>query len=149
MNIRWSCKKFADLSVDELYAILALRSTVFVVEQQCVFLDIDYKDQPGHHLMAWNAEKLVAYSRLLPAAVAYPQASIGRVVTASTVRGSGVGRQLMQRSIEMCYALYGKQPLRIGAQFHLRHFYASFGFKQVSEVYDEDGIDHIQMLKEE
>lgn len=147
MNQEWILKTFAQLTPDELYAILRLRSEVFVVEQNCVFLDMDRKDQRCHHLMGMQDSELVAYTRLVPPGHIYEQPSIGRVVTAPGVRNSGIGKQLMQRSIECIYQLYGAQSIKIGAQLYLKKFYESFGFQQVSDVYLEDGIEHIYMLK--
>ncbi|RYZ51212.1 MAG: GNAT family N-acetyltransferase, partial [Chitinophagaceae bacterium] len=119
---------------------------VFVVEQACVFQDADDKDQGCHHLLGFVDKKLVAYTRLVPPGHIYAETSIGRVVTSPAVRGSGAGRELMRQSIDRCYSLFGKGAIRIGAQFYLKHFYASFGFRQVSEIYLEDGIEHIYML---
>ncbi|MFT3933875.1 MAG: GNAT family N-acetyltransferase [Chitinophagaceae bacterium] len=144
--ITWSCKHFNELSAAELYAILQLRNEVFVVEQNCVFQDADNKDQLSYHLMAWREDKLVAYTRLVPPGVSYEEASIGRVVNALTVRGSGIGRELMQRSINACKELFGNKTIRIGAQLYLKAFYASLGFVPTGGIYPEDGIDHIQML---
>ncbi len=148
MQLNWICKHFEDLTVQELYAILRLRSEVFVVEQDCVFLDADNMDQACHHLMGFNENGLVAYTRLVPAGVAYNEISIGRVVNSPAYRGNGAGKALMQQSIEACYRLFGKQPIKIGAQLYLKKFYESFGFIQCSDVYDEDGIDHIKMIKQ-
>ena len=144
--ITWVCKTFDELSVDELYAILHLRSAVFVVEQNCVFQDADYKDKPSYHLMGWKENILVAYTRLVPPGVAYEEPSIGRVVTALTARGSGIGRTLMQQSISECRKLFGNTSIRIGAQLYLKDFYASLGFVPTGGIYPEDGIDHIEML---
>ena len=144
--ITWICKPFSRLSADELYAILQLRSAVFVVEQNCVFQDADNKDQPSFHLMGWQDAALVAYTRLVPPGIAYNEASIGRVVTAITARGSGIGRTLMQRSIDECRKLFGGGMIRIGAQLYLKEFYGSLGFIPTGGIYPEDGIDHIQML---
>lgn len=146
MNTEWTLKPFYELANDELYAILQLRMEVFIVEQQCVYQDCDDKDQPAHHLMAWNNGKLAAVTRLLPPGISYAEPSIGRVITALAFRRIKLGRELMTRSIEACYELFGKQPIRIGAQQYLKNFYESFGFRQVSEPYDEDGIQHIKML---
>ena len=146
--ISWIVKKFDDLSVRELYSILRLRSEVFVVEQNCVFQDMDNKDQSSWHLMGWENDALVAYTRLIPPGVAYPSASIGRVVTCRTTRGTGIGKLLMERSIEEAKRLFGSAPIKIGAQLYLREFYNSFGFEQSSDVYDEDGIDHIEMIRQ-
>lgn len=146
MNVRWSCKKFNDLTPSELYAIIRLRNEVFVVEQNCVFQDADNKDQECWHLMGMKDNVLVAYTRLLPAGLAYPEASIGRVINSSLVRRTGIGKELMKRSIQELYELWGKQPIRIGAQLYLKRFYESFGFQQISEIYLEDDIEHIEML---
>lgn len=147
MQIQWICKYFNDLSVTELYAIIRLRNEVFVVEQNCVFQDADNKDQHCFHLMGFINHELVAYTRLLDKGVAYDYVSIGRVVTNPNYRNKGAGKLLMQQSIEQCYALFGQQAIKIGAQLYLKKFYENFGFVQSSNVYDEDGIDHIEMIK--
>lgn len=148
MEIQWLRKKFEALSPYEVYAILQLRNEVFVVEQSCVFQDADDKDQDCFHLMGFFNNKLVAYTRLVPPGVIYTAASIGRVVTSPAVRREGAGRELMKKSIEECYALFGLMPIKIGAQFYLKKFYESFGFQQISDIYLEDGIEHIYMQKE-
>lgn len=147
MQIQWICKHFNDLLLTELYAIIRLRNEVFVVEQNCVFQDADNKDQQCFHLMGFINNELVAYTRLLDKGVAYNYASIGRVVTNTNYRNIGAGKLLMQQSIEQCYTLFGQQSIKIGAQLYLKKFYESFGFEQSSDVYDEDGIDHIEMIK--
>jgi ElaA protein len=108
---------------------------------------MDNKDQSSYHLMGWKKEMLVAYTRLVPPGISYQEPSIGRVVTSPAARGSGIGKLLMEKSIEEVIHLYGKTPIRLGAQLYLKNFYESLGFKQVSDVYDEDGIDHIEMLR--
>ncbi|MBD0285659.1 MAG: GNAT family N-acetyltransferase [Flavisolibacter sp.] len=146
MHIHWLLKRFDELTPYQLYAALQLRSTVFVVEQNCVYLDADDKDQNSYHLLGFADNKLVAYTRIVPARIMYQEVSIGRVVTAPGVRRTGVGRQLMQQSIKSVYNLFNNVPIRIGAQLYLQEFYASFGFQQISDVYLEDGIEHIYML---
>jgi len=148
MQIEWRLKRFEDLAPHELYAILQLRNEVFVVEQDCVFQDADDKDQKSYHLMGWNDYKLAAYTRLVPPGYIYDQASIGRVVTSPAVRRFGIGKELLQQSIQAVYQLFGQGPIKIGAQFYLKKFYESFGFQQISEIYLEDGIEHIYMMKE-
>jgi|SRR5215218_850015 len=148
MQLHWVLKKFEELTPYELYAILQLRNSVFVVEQACVFQDADDKDQESHHLMGFDGHTLVAYTRLLPPGLSYPQASIGRVVTALAVRRNGAGRVLIERSIYEVYKLFGNGPIKIGAQSYLKHFYESFGFVQTGTPYLEDGIEHIYMVKE-
>jgi len=145
--MQWLLKKFDELTPHQLYAVLRLRNEVFVVEQQCVFQDADDKDQCSYHLLGFNDGLLAAYTRLVPPGEIYEESSIGRVVTSPAVRRSGAGRELMLRSIDAVYELFGRQPIRIGAQLYLKNFYESFGFTQVSDIYLEDGIEHIYMLK--
>lgn len=142
----WTNKKFSELTPEELYAILRLRSEVFVVEQNCVFLDMDNKDQVSHHLMGWQGDKLVAYARIVPAGISYVEFSIGRIVSSPSVRKQGIGRVLVSKSIDLAYTLHGKGVIRIGAQYYLRGFYESLGFQKSGEIYLEDGIEHIEML---
>jgi ElaA protein len=144
--ISWTFKAFDELTPHELYAILRLRSEIFVVEQNCVFLDADDKDQSCTHIMGWEAGRLLAYARIVPAGISYGDFSIGRIVSSPKARGKGIGRELVQQSINKGYSLYGKNPIRIGAQYYLKRFYESFGFRQTGEIYVEDGIEHIEML---
>ncbi len=144
--INWILKKFDDLSPHELYAIMQLRNEVFVVEQDCVYQDADNKDQPSWHFMGWLDDKLVAYTRLLPPGVAYTEPSIGRVVTSPSTRGSGIGRELMKKSIAEVDTLFGTTPIKIGAQLYLLKFYTSLGFQQTSDIYLEDNIQHVEMV---
>lgn len=146
MNYEWRCKNFPDLTLYELYALLRLRSEVFVVEQNCPYLDIDGKDLKGYHLMCWKEGELLACTRLFPAGVSYREMSVGRVATAYSVRRLGLGKELMQRSIAACYQLFGRAAIRIGAQLYLKKFYESFNFVQASQLYLEDGIEHIEMV---
>ncbi|WP_276484987.1 GNAT family N-acetyltransferase [Paraflavitalea pollutisoli] len=146
-EITWTIKQFNELSLTELYAILQLRSEVFVVEQNCVFQDMDNKDSYCHHLMGWQGDVLAAYTRIVPPGISFEEMSIGRVVTSPKMRKSGIGRILMNRSIAACYTIYGEAPIRIGAQLYLQSFYESLGFQQSSEVYLEDNIEHIEMLR--
>jgi ElaA protein len=139
-------KSFNELTPHELYAILQLRSEVFVVEQNCVFLDADDKDQVSIHVMCWQNELLAGYTRLVPAGIAYEEPSIGRVVTSPKVRHAGIGKLLMNYSIRASYDVFGKTTITIGAQFYLRNFYNSLGFQQCSDIYLEDGIQHIKMF---
>lgn len=146
MPPKWLCKTFDELTPRELYAILQLRIAVFIVEQNCPFQDADNKDPECFHFMCWQSEHLLAYSRLVPAGVAFAEISIGRVVTAQKARATGLGKELMQRSVSNCYKLFGKQTIKIGAQLYLKKFYESIGFVQHSAIYLEDGIEHIEML---
>ena len=142
----WICKRFEELTPEELYAVIKLRNEVFVVEQNCVYQDADGKDVCCFHLLGYADNNLAAYARLVPAKTAFQEISIGRVVTSPAYRKVGAGRQLMHKAIEQCYELFGKQPIRIGAQLYLKKFYESFGFVQMSEMYLEDDIPHIEML---
>lgn len=143
--INWIQKTFSELTTYDLYAILRLRTEVFVVEQNCVFQDMDNKDQQSHHLMGWIGVDLVAYVRILPAGLSYAEPSIGRVVSDPRYRGQGAGRALMEEAIKRTIELHGKQPIRIGAQLYLLKFYSSLGFVAEGDVYLEDGIEHIEM----
>ncbi|HLX93838.1 MAG TPA: GNAT family N-acetyltransferase [Puia sp.] len=143
--MKWICKRFDDLSASEVYAILQLRNEVFVVEQNCVFQDADDKDQHCHHLMGWEYGRLLAYSRIVPPEISYRESSIGRIVTSPSARKNGYGRELLAQSIVQLYLLFGKIPIKIGAQQYLQRFYESFGFRQSGKSYLEDGIPHIEM----
>jgi ElaA protein len=139
----WHIRAFGELTAPELYAIVNLRERVFVVEQKCVYLDADGLDPDCRHVWAARGADVIAYLRIVPAGVKYAELAIGRVVTAPEARGTGLGRELMQRGI----AAAGAVPIRIGAQAHLEAFYESLGFRRASEPYDEDGIAHIEMLR--
>jgi ElaA protein len=145
--IRWQLTKFNELTPFELYAILQLRNEVFVVEQNCVFQDADNKDQRSYHLMGWSEDRLIAYSRLIPAGIAYEFVSIGRVVTAPDKRRNGTGKELMSEALKASVELFGNVSIKLGAQLYLKSFYESFGFVQSSDIYIEDGIPHIEMIR--
>ncbi len=148
MTLHWTTKPFEALTLAELYALLHLRSEVFVVEQNCPFQDMDGHDQAAYHLLGHTATgELAAYARLFGPGLSYAQASIGRVVSAPRYRRFGLGRQLLQESIRQCDSLFGPQPIKIGAQLYLQAFYESFGFVQQDAGYLEDGIPHIYMLR--
>ena len=145
--MRWHAVPFADLSVSELYAILALRQLVFVVEQSCVYLDCDGKDRLAIHVLGRDdVGELVAYARLLPPGVSFAETAIGRVVTHASVRRTGAGRALMREAIDCARASFGEGPIRVGAQRYLERFYGELGFEIASAPYDEDGIPHVEML---
>lgn len=143
--INWICKSFEELTTLELYALLQLRNEVFIVEQNCPYLDVDGKDLKSYHLMAWKEDSLIAYTRLIPPGISYDEVSIGRVVNSPSVRGSGIGKELMQLSIAKIYELFGKQDIVIGAQLYLKKFYSDLGFVQEGDLYLEDNIEHILM----
>lgn len=145
--IRWLTLHFDELTNKQLYELLRLRSEVFVVEQNCVFLDMDNLDQLAHHVLGYEEGQLIGCTRILAPGVSYEQASIGRVVTSPAARGRGLGRELMLQSIQALYHLHGQQPIKIGAQAYLAAFYGSLGFVQSGPEYLEDGIPHIPMIK--
>lgn len=126
---------------------MRLRSEVFVVEQQCAYLDADGKDEASYHLCGRVNGTLAAYARILPPGLSYAEASIGRVVTGLAFRKHGFGRELMQKAIELTTATYTTDTIRIGAQLYLLEFYKSFEFKPVGEMYLEDDIPHVEMLR--
>jgi ElaA protein len=145
--VNWVLKKFDELAPQELYSILQLRNEVFVVEQNCVFQDADNRDQFSFHLMGWEGEKLIAYSRIIPPGMVYEFPSIGRVVTSPLARRNGVGKILMKESIKAIEKLFGDAAIKLGAQLYMKKFYESFGFMQSGEIYLEDGIQHIEMMR--
>ena len=146
-NIQWITKSFAALTNIELYALLKLRCEIFVVEQNCVYLDVDNNDQKAFHTLGYIGDELVATTRLFEKDIMYDgYQSIGRVLTAQKYRRTGAGKDLMNYSIKECERLFGKGPIKIGAQMYLKKFYSEFGFEQSGDMYDEDGIDHIPMI---
>ena len=147
-TIHWTTKPFDALTLPELYALLQLRSEVFVVEQTCAFQDIDGHDPAAYHLLGHTATgELAAYARLFAAGRSYAQVSIGRVVTSPRHRRGGLGRALLQQALGQCEALFGAQPIKIGAQQYLRAFYERFGFVAEGAGYLEDGITHLYMVR--
>lgn len=142
-----SVKHFKELSGTEVYQIMRLRNEIFVVEQNCVFQDADNKDLFCHHLLLFEGSELVAYARLVPAGLSYEEMSIGRVVTRSSVRGKGAGKVLMRLAIDYCYKIFGRGPIKIGAQVYAEPFYSAFGFVSTGALYDEDGIPHVEMIR--
>ncbi len=145
--LNWHFAPFAQLSASSLYELLQLRSAVFVVEQACIFQDMDGLDLGAMHLLGTQGGKLLACARCLPAGLAYPEASIGRVATHPNVRGGGAGHALVAQALAHMQALWGAQSVRIGAQAQLQGFYAQHGFVASGQTYVEDGIAHIQMLR--
>ncbi|NQW36898.1 MAG: GNAT family N-acetyltransferase [Flavobacteriales bacterium] len=145
--MNWILKTFKELTTTELYAILKLRSEIFVVEQNCAYQDLDDKDQKAWHLFTEKDGNVLAYTRLFKSGDCYTEASIGRVVVASSQRGTGLGHKLMKESILALENRFGKTPIKIGAQTHLTKFYEPHGFIKINEEYLEDGIPHIHMLR--
>lgn len=147
MTLNYCIKSFDELTNNELYNLLRLRSEIFVVEQNCAYLDLDNKDQKSFHLLYYVNNEFAGSTRLVPAGLSFEEISIGRVVIASSHRGLGLGVKLMETAIEGCQQKFGNGPIRIGAQYHLSKFYQSLGFVEQGEQYEEDGIPHIEMLR--
>ncbi|TAF96723.1 MAG: GNAT family N-acetyltransferase [Cytophagia bacterium] len=150
MGLSFKCVTFNQLTLKELYAILALRAEVFVVEQNCPFQDPDGQDLVAWHCLGTSESgQLLAYTRLFDKDVSFAgYASIGRVVTSPSARATGMGKQLMQVSIDYCQQLFGPMPIKIGAQTYLLRFYESLGFVSTGKTYLEDNIPHIKMVME-
>jgi len=146
--MNWLCRRFDELGVQQLHDVLALRAEVFVVEQNCVFQEIDGLDPKTWHLLGHGDDgSLKAYARLIPPGVKAPDAVIGRVVTSPAARGGGTGRALMTEAVARCGQLWPGHAITLHAQAHLERFYGSFGFVPVGEQYIEDGIPHQEMQK--
>jgi ElaA protein len=144
--MKWSCKAFKELSLDEFHDIIQLREIVFVVEQDCPYLDVDGKDKEALHVFGEYEGNIVATTRILKPGKSYDEVAIGRVVTSPTVRGMGMGKQLMEESMKFVKVYFGKVPVRISAQTYLLRYYKSFGFIETGEEYLEDNIPHFEML---
>ena len=150
--VTWQCSPFDELTNKAVYAILQARQAVFVVEQNCPFQDADDVDQHCLHLIGWQVDgskqALAAYARLVPPGIKYVEPSIGRVITSPEFRGQGLGKELMLRAVQAMDELYPDSAVRIGAQQYLEGFYSGFGFLTVSPTYIEDGIPHVEMLRQ-
>lgn len=143
----WQWSAFGALSPAALYAVLAARSAVFVVEQACAYQDLDGHDVHADHLVAWRGGQVAAYCRVLGPGIKYAEPSIGRVLTSAAFRGTGVGRELVARALAQLDARHPDAGTRISAQQYLERFYGSFGFASVTAPYLEDGIPHVEMLR--
>lgn len=146
-GLRWTWHRFSDLTPETLYSILRLRSAIFVVEQNCVFPDMDGRDPECEHLCGWNEQKLLAYLRLVPPVTRSAEVALGRVVVAREARGLGLGRTAMLEGLRRCEERYPGRPVKVSAQRHLERFYTSLGFACMGEPYMEDGIAHINMIR--
>ncbi|SDS06076.1 ElaA protein [Pseudomonas sp. Z003-0.4C(8344-21)] len=149
MTIEWICKHHSDLGKEQLYALLKLRSEVFVVEQKCAYPDLDGQDLDGdtHHLMGWDNDQLVAYLRLLDPQSQGGDVVIGRVVTAPAGRGKGLGHKMMEQALKQAEKHWPQVPIYLSAQAHLQGYYGRYGFVVAGEEYLEDDIPHIGMRR--
>lgn len=146
--LRWETRTFEQLDAASLYSILAERTAVFIVEQECAYQDADGLDPDALHLCAWSSPtRLQAYARITPPGSRFDEPSIGRVLTALQARGTGLGHLLMERALAATRKHFGPRPIRISAQSHLQPFYQRHGFRTASAPYDEDGIEHVDMLR--
>ena len=149
--MEWHWQSFTQLSGADLYEILAARQSVFLLEQKCLYLDMDGLDQDAHHLLGWRKldgkRCLAAYLRCLRPGAKFVETSLGRVLTTPGSRGAGIGIELMEKGISHARQQHPGHRIRISAQAHLESFYAGFGFEAVSAPYDEDGILHMDMLR--
>ncbi|MDM1408380.1 GNAT family N-acetyltransferase [Myroides sp. DF42-4-2] len=146
-SIHWHTKAFEELTLDELYDIMQLRTNIFVVEQNCPYPELDGKDKNCLHVFATQHGKVIAYARIVPPGLSYKEISIGRVVVDQAHRKDGLGKILLALTIEKIEEEFDQQPIQIGAQTYLKKFYSSFGFETVSAEYLEDGIPHVDMIR--
>lgn len=147
MKIIWEAKYFSELTIDELYGLLRLREQVFIIEQDCVYPDLDNKDQKAIHILGKLDSKIIAYSRIFKSGDYFETASIGRVVTDKMYRNLKIGHTLMQKSIQGVNNYFNENIITISAQCYLLGFYQSLGFEPVGEEYLEDGIPHKRMVR--
>ena len=138
-------RNFDDFAAVHLYEVLKLRQEVFVIEQDCIYRDLDDYDQNASHLLLMNDDRLIGYLRILPPGLKFEEVSIGRIVTPLDLRGTGTGKQLISKGLDIVFE-DGAENVRIEAQHHLENYYRKFGFRTVSEPYDMDGIPHIEMV---
>ena len=148
--IQWHNFHHSELTTAQLYALLKLRCEVFVIEQNCLYEELDGEDLVGEnrHILAVQEGEIVAYARILKSEDPLEPVVIGRVIVSSQLRGQKLGEQLMAFTLEVCQQQWPDKSIYLGAQAHLKHFYARFGFSAVTPEYDEDGILHIGMAKD-
>lgn len=144
--MNYHIKKFNELTTKELYEILKVRAEIFVVEQNCVYQDLDSKDEVSYHLFLEENNQIAAYLRIIPKGISYPETAIGRVLTKEIYRGKGLSGEIVQRAINFITDTLREQEIRISAQAYLQKFYKDLGFEPTSDIYLEDGIEHIEML---
>ena len=146
IEVKWEIKRFEELTTTELYEILRVRAEVFVVEQTCIYQDLDEKDKRAYHLYFEENGNVKAYLRILDKGISYPEISIGRVLTTENNRRKGLAREMMEKAIDFIGKELGENQIRISGQLYLQVFYESLGFQTVSEMYLEDDIPHVEML---
>lgn len=148
MTLSLSCKTFSELTTEELYEILKLRQEIFIVEQDCPYLDADGIDKLSHHILLTDAENILhSYTRIVPAGLSYKDyTAIGRVVTSKSSRGQKLGHKNMVFSIQKAKELYPGVPIKLSAQVYILDFYRKLGFKAVGDAYLEDNIPHKAMI---
>lgn len=139
---------FDELSLEELYDLMALRTDIFVVEQECAYPELDYQDQQARHIMLYSQKQLVAYARALPPGSVYEEPSIGRVAVRFNYRGRGLARKVFEMALSELEASYPKHRIKLQAQTYLEEFYAEYGFKTITEAYPDFGIMHVDMIKQ-
>ena len=145
-DLEWQWCRLGELSAEQVYAVLAARVAIFVVEQNCAYQELDGLDGEAEHLIVWSGKEVAGYLRVLGPGTRFEDPSIGRIITTQPFRGSGLGREVVAKGLERTRMRYPGRPVRISAQKYLEKFYRDFGFVTVSEPYLEDGIPHVEMV---
>jgi len=146
MNLLWECKSFPNLSLATFYIILRARQEVFILEQNCNYLDCDGKDEQSYHMVAYDGEDIAAYMRILPPGLNYKEASMGRILTTKNHRKQGLGKELMKRGLLFSKEVLNYKSIKISAQSYLVPFYSNFSFQSTGSEYLEDDIPHTEMV---
>ncbi|MFA5522860.1 MAG: GNAT family N-acetyltransferase [Tissierellales bacterium] len=144
--MEWQIKKYSDLTIDELYSILKVRNEVFVVEQNCPYQDCDEKDKQAYHLFLDDNGDIIAYTRILEKSVSYDEISIGRFLVKEEYRRKGLAKELLVRAMNFIEESLNEKTIRLSGQVYIKDLYKSFGFKEVSDIYLEDDLPHVEML---
>ena len=147
-DLQWSCSSFSELTNNQLHQIVRMRQQIFIIEQKCIYEDIDKFDKVSRHIQARKNDKLVAYCRVLPAGSQYEEVSIGRVMVSKKFRNHGLGRRLMEEAHTWCESNYKSSCIRLNAQYYLESFYHSLQYISISPPYDDEGVLHIEMYRE-
>lgn len=150
--LEWEWCHFNDLTIDQLYSVLAARQAVFIVEQDCPYQDADGIDVVSYHLLGWGNDDqgqrvLAAYARIIPPGIKMPELAIGRVITTQAFRGKGCGKELLKQAVDRAEKTFPDTRMYLSAQAHLQHYYQHCGFDASGDIYDEDGIPHIAMYR--